>query len=240
MSKISENSSNSDINTRKSGLHASDQSPVAFWRQHESLSPEMGQPSLARSVQFSKGQTKTASERGCSRKLLVSELERGRARTGSSSFPPQVDLIIGPFRTNQPDHSCCSTACAGEKGRKPVGQLEEQLLEQLQQLVLAAELLLEQQLELHRRRLNHSLLSSIQRLSSRRSIRQQSRNHNFAEPVLLRDVRFGRSQPVHMSELIQRMGCSSTCYDEPGHQFRQQLPGELVRPCHSDRRRKRS
>jgi hypothetical protein len=45
---------------------------------------------------------------------------------------------------------------------------------------------------------------------------------------------------VHMSELIQRMGCSSTCYDEPGHQFRQQLPGELVRPCRSDRRRKRS
>ena len=121
-----------------------------------------------------------------------------------------------------------------------MGQLEEQLLEQLQQLVLAAELLLEQQLELHRRRLNHSLLSSIQRLSSRRSIRQQSRNHNFAEPVLLRDVRFGRSQPVHMSELTQHMGCSSTCYDEPGHRSRQQLPGELVRPCHSDRRRKRS
>jgi hypothetical protein len=45
---------------------------------------------------------------------------------------------------------------------------------------------------------------------------------------------------VHMSELTQRMGCSSTCCDEPGHQFRQQLPGELVRPCHSDRRRKRS
>ena len=122
----------------------------------------------------------------------------------------------------------------------PVDQLEEQLLEQLQQLGLAAELLQEQQLELHRRRLNHSLLSSIQRLCSRRSIRQQSRNHNFAEPVLLHDVRFGRSQPVHMSELTQRMGCSSTCCDEPGHQFRQQLPGELVRPCHSDRRRKRS
>jgi hypothetical protein len=43
-----------------------------------------------------------------------------------------------------------------------------------------------------------------------------------------------------MSELIQRKGCSSTCYGEPGHQFRQQLRGELVRPCHSDRRRKRS
>ena len=191
-------------------------------------------------MQFSEVPTKTASERGCSRKLLVAELERGRARTGSSSFPPQVDLIIGPFRTNQPDRSCCLTACADEKGRKPVDQLEEQLLEQLQQLVLAAELLLEQQLELHRRRLNHSLLSSIQRLSSRRSIRQQSRNHNFAVPVLLHGERFGRSQPEHMSELIQHMGCSSTCYDEPGHQFRQQLPGELVRPCHSDRRRKRS
>jgi hypothetical protein len=149
-------------------------------------------------------------------------------------------MIIGPFRTNQPDHSCCLTACADEKGRKPVGPLEERLLEQLQRLVLAAEPLLEQQLELHRRRLNHSLLSSNQRLCSRRSIRQQSRNRNFAEPVLLHDVRFGRSQPVHMSELIQRMGCSSTCYDEPGHQFRQQLPGELVRPCRSDRRRKRS
>jgi hypothetical protein len=59
-------------------------------------------------------------------------------------------------------------------------------------------------------------------------------------PVLLHGERFGRSQQEHMSELIQRMGCSSTCYDEPGHQFRQQLPGELVRPCHSDRRRKRS
>lgn len=125
-------------------------------------------------------------------------------------------------------------------GRKPVGPLEEQLLEQLQRLALAAELLLEQQLELHRRRLNHSLLSSIQRLSSRRSIRQQSRNHNFAEPVQLHDVRFGRSQPVHKSELIQHMGCSSTCCDGPGHRFRQLLPGELARPYHSDRRRKRS
>jgi hypothetical protein len=45
---------------------------------------------------------------------------------------------------------------------------------------------------------------------------------------------------VHMSELTQRMGCSSTCYDGPGHQFRQQLPVELARPCRSDRRRRRS
>lgn len=35
---------------------------------------------------------KTAPERGCSREPLGSELERGRARTGSSSFPPQVNL----------------------------------------------------------------------------------------------------------------------------------------------------
>ena len=230
---------NKMLNSRASAGFNSGRRPFAFCWQSENLSHETGQIHPEPTVQFSQVPTKTASERGCSRKLLVSELERGRARTGSSSFPPQVDRIIGPFRTNQPDRSCCLTACAVEKGRKPVGQLEEQLLERLLLLVLAAELLQEQLLELHRRRLNHSLLS-IQRQSIRRSIRQQSRNHNFAVPVLLHGERFGRSQPEHMSELIQRMGCSSTCYDEPGHQFRQQLHGELARPCRSDRRRKRS
>jgi hypothetical protein len=57
---------------------------------------------------------------------------------------------------------------------------------------------------------------------------------------LLHGEPIGRSQPVSMSEQIQRMGCSSSGYDEPGHRFRQQLRGELVRPCRSDRRRKRS
>ena len=117
-------------------------------------------------------------------------------------------------------------------------QLEELELEQLLELT-AEQLERQPELLFHKHQLCNPL-SSIQRLSSRRSIRQQSRNHNFAVPVLLHGERFGRSQPEHMSELIQRMGCSSTCYAEPGHQFRQQLRGELVRPCHSDRRRKRS
>lgn len=120
-----------------------------------------------------------------------------------------------------------------------MGQLEGQRLEQLLLLVLAAERLV-QPLVLHHRRLNHNLLSSIQRLNIRHSIRRQSRNRSFAEPAQLHGERFGRSQPEHMSELIQRMGCSSTCYDAPGHQSRQPLPGELVRQCRSDRRRKRS
>ena len=117
-------------------------------------------------------------------------------------------------------------------------QLEELELEQLQ--VLTAEQL-ERQPELlfHKHQLCNPL-SSSQRRCNRRSNRRQSRNRNFAEPVQLRGEHYDHSQPEHMSELIQRMGCSSTCYGEPGHQFRQQLRGELVRPCHSDRRRKRS
>jgi hypothetical protein len=114
-------------------------------------------------------------------------------------------------------------------------------LEQLLLLVLAAGLLLEQQPELHvHRHQSHNQLSSSQRQCNRRSNRRQSRNHNFAEPAQPDDEHFGRSQPEHKSEQRQHKGCSSTCYGEPGHRFRQQLPGELVRPCHSDRRRKRS
>lgn len=83
--------------------------------------------------------------------------------------------------------------------------------------------------------LNHTLLRS-----SHRSIRQQSDIHKLGEPVMLHGVPHGRSQPVHMSKQKPRMGCSSIGYGESGHRFRQQLRGELVRLCHSDRRRKRS
>jgi len=124
------------------------------------------------------------------------------------------------------------------KGRRPEVQLEELELEQL--LVLSSVQLEQQLVLLYHKHLNHNPLSSSQRQCIRRSNHQQFRNHNFAEPAQLRGEHFGRSQPEHMSELIQRMGCSSTCCVEPDHQFRQQLRGELVRPCHSDRRRKRS
>ena len=74
----------------------------------------------------------------------------------------------------------------------------------------------------------------------RRSIRQQLRIHMLAEPVLLHGGPIGRSQPVSKSRQKPRMGCSSIGSGEPGHRFRQQLRGELVRLCRSDRRRKRS
>jgi len=108
---------------------------------------------------------------------------------------------------------------------------------ELEQLLELSSVQLEQQLVLL---LNHKHLNHNQRQHIRRSNHQQFRNHNFAKPAQLHGEHVGRSQPEHMSELTQRMGCSSTCYGGPGHQFHQQLLGELVRPCHSDRRRKRS
>jgi hypothetical protein len=81
---------------------------------------------------------------------------------------------------------------------------------------------------------------SIQRRCNHRSIRQRFRNHKLAEPVMLHGEPNGRSQPVSMSEQKSRMGCSSIGSGEPDHRFRQQLRGELVRRCRSDRRRKRS
>jgi hypothetical protein len=184
-----------------------------------------------------KHKTKTASERGSSRKPRGSELERGAVRTGSSSVPPQVDLIIGPFRTNRPGCSCSSTACAALKGRRPEVQLVELVLEQLPELT-AGQLERQQELLFHKNQLCNPL--SSQRRCNHRSNRRQSRNHNFAEPAQLHGEHGGRSQPEHMSEQRQRMGCSSTCCVEPDHRFRQQLRGELVRLCRSDHRRRRS
>lgn len=134
------------------------------------------------------------------------------------------------------------------KGRKPEDQLVE--LEQAllpEQLVLAvAELLqvLKPVLQscnpcFRSRWFRNRCFRSLFR-SSHRSSRPQFRNHKLEEPVLLHDGPIGRSQPVSRSEQPRRMGCSSIGSDEPGHRFRQQLRGELVRPCHSDRRRKRS
>lgn len=74
--------------------------------------------------------------------------------------------------------------------------------------------------------LNHNLLRS-----SHRNIRQQSYIHKLEEPVMLHGVPHGRSQQVNMSKQKPRMGCSSIGYGEPGHRFRQQLHGELVRLC---------
>ncbi len=137
------------------------------------------------------------------------------------------------------------------KGRRPVGQLVE--LEQALPLELVlAGLILSLELKpellsnpcfhihccriLHRSQMHHS----IQRRCIHRSIRQRCRNHKLAEPVMLLGGPIGRSQPESMSEQKPRMGCSSIGYGEPGHRFRQQLRGELVRQCRSDRRRKRS
>ncbi len=74
-----------------------------------------------------------------SRKPRGSELERGGYRTGNSSFPPQVDVIIVPFQTDQQDCSSLTDCCAVVKGRMPVGQLaglEQALLRVLELAVL--------------------------------------------------------------------------------------------------------
>ncbi len=89
-------------------------------------------------------------------------------------------------------------------------------------------------------RSRNQLRRSSQRRCIHHSIRQRFRNHKLAEPVMLHGEPIGRSQPMSMSEQKSRMGCSSIGYGEPGHRFRQQLRGELVRRCRSDRRRKRS
>ena len=186
--------------------------------------------------------TKTASGKN-SRKPRGSELERGGYRTGSSSFPPQVDVTIVPFQTGQPGCSSLTDCCAVVKGRMPVDQLVE--LEQAllpEQLVLAvAELRQELKPVWHRsccfrNRCFHIPFRSI----LFRSSRQRSHIHKLGEPVMLRGGPIGRSQPVSRSELKQRRGCSSIGSDEPGHRFRQQLRGERVRPSHSDRRRMHS
>ena len=190
--------------------------------------------------------TKTASGKN-SRKPRGSELEQGGYRTGSRSFPPQVDVIIGPCQTGRPGCSSLTDCCAVVKGRMPEDQLVE--LEQallLEQLVLAvAEQQLELKPELHRNlsfrnHCCHIPCRSNRCRSNHHSIRQLLRIHMLAEPVLLHVGPIGRSQPVSKSGQKPRMGCSSNGSREPGHQFRRQLRGELVRPCHSDRRRKRS
>jgi hypothetical protein len=186
-----------------------------------------------------RAKTKTASGKK-SRKPRGSELERGGYRTGSSSFPPQVDVIIVPSQTDQQGCSSLTDCCAVVKGRRPVDQLVE--LEQALLLVELAELiqLLELKLELLSNPCFRSHCCHNQRRCNHRSIRQQFHNHKLAEPVMLHGEPIGRSQPVSMSEQKPRMGCSSIGYGEPGHRFRQQLRGELVRQCRSDRRRKRS
>ena len=169
--------------------------------------------------------------------------ERGKVGTGSSSFPPQVDATIGPFRTNQRGCSCSwPDYYAGVKGRKPVVRLEEPEPELLLQPVLAlAERLQEQQPELlnHRSQIR-SRLSSSRCRNTRHSIRRRSHIRTLPKPVLLHGERHDHSQPEHRSEQKQHMGCSSSGSCESGRRFRQQLPGELVRHCRSDRRRMRS
>ena len=190
-----------------------------------------------------------------SRKPRVSELERGGYGTGSSSFPPQVDVTIEPGQTGQPGCSSLTGYCAVVKGRMPVDQpvgLEQALVRRLVEL---AELLLVQKLELmeiqqfhsqcFRNRWLHKLYRiqlhrSLNHSSQFRSIRQQLHIRMLAEPVWLRGEPIGRSLRVSMSEQKSRMGCSSIGYGEPGHRFRQQLRGEHVRLCRSDRKRMHS
>ena len=128
---------------------------------------------------------------------------------------------------------------------------EDQLVELEQALLLeqpvsaVAELQQELKPELHRNpsfrnHCFHTRRRSNQRRSIRHSIRQLLHIHMLAEPVLLHGGPLGRSQPVSKSGQKPRMGCSSIGSGEPGHRFRQQLRGELVRPSRSDRRRKRS
>lgn len=190
--------------------------------------------------------TKTASGKN-SRKPRGSELERGGYRTGSSSFPPQVDVTIVPFRTDQQGCSSLTDCCAVVKGRMPEDQqVELQLALLPEQLGLAVA---EQQQELKpvlhcnpcfRSHCFHIRSCRNHRRRNHHSIRQLLRIHMLAEPVLLHGGPIGRSQPVSKSGQKPRMGCSSIGFGEPGHRFRQQLRGELVRLCRSDRRRKRS
>ena len=156
-------------------------------------------------------------------------------------------MITVPFQTDQQGCSSLTDCCAVVKGRRPVGQpagLEQALL-----LVLELAVLLEL-LELKPVLLSNpcfrihcchnQLCCSSQRRCIHRSIRQRFHIHMLEEPVMLHGEPIGRSQRVSMSEQKSRMGCSSIGYGEPGHRFRQQLRGELVRRCRSDRRRKRS
>ena len=187
-----------------------------------------------------RAKTKTASGKK-SRKPRGSELERGGYRTGSSSFPPQVDVTIVPFRTNQQGCSSLIDCCAVVKGRRPVDQLEELELALLLVLESAEQIpSLELKLELLSNPCCRKQLRSSQLQCNHHSSRQRFRIHKLAEPVTLHGGPIGRSQPVSMSEQKSRMGCSSIGCGEPGHRFRQQLRGELVRQCRSDRRRRRS
>lgn len=121
---------------------------------------------------------------------------------------------------------------------------EDQLVELEQALLLEQPVSAEQQQELKPvLQCNPCFRSHCfhnQRRSNHHSIRQLRHIHMLAKPVLLHGGPLGRSQPVSKSGQKPRMGCSSIGSDEPGHRFRQQLRGELVRPCRSDRRRKRS
>ena len=173
--------------------------------------------------------TKTASGKN-SRKPRGSELQQGGYRTGSSSFPPQVDAIIEPGRKDLPGcSSLTASCCAVEKGRIPVVPLVE-----LEQVLLPEQVLAEQQQELrpvsHPFRIPyHNLCCHNQCRSNHHSIRLQHRIHMTSEPELLHDGPNGRSRQEHRSERQPHMGCSSIGYGESGHQFRLQLPGELVR-----------
>ena len=190
--------------------------------------------------------TKTASGKN-SRKPRGSELERGGYRTGSSPFPPQVDVTIGPCQTGRPGCFSLTDCCAVVKGRMPADQLVELELALLpEQLVLAvAEQQQEPKLELprnscFRNHCSHILCRSNHCHRNYRSIRQLLRIHMLSEPVLLHGGPIGRSHPVSKSGQKPRMDCSSIGSRLPGHRFRRQLRGEHVRQCRSDRRRKRS
>ena len=189
--------------------------------------------------------TKAASGKN-SRKPRSSELEQGGYRTVSSSFPPQVDVTIGPYQTGPPGCSSSTDCCAIVKGRMPEDQLVELELALLPEQELAVAVL-KQELKpvlqcnpCFRNHCYHIQFRSNPFRSNHHSIRQPLRIHMLSEPVLLHGGPIGRSQPVSRSGQKPRMGCSSIGSGEPDHQFRQQLLGELVHPCHSDRRRMRS
>lgn len=107
-------------------------------------------------------------------------------------------------------------------------------LVELEQVLLPEEVLAEQQQELrpvsHPFHIPcHNQCRSTQCRSNHHSIRLQHRIHMPSEPELLHDGPNGRSRQEHRSEQQPHMGCSSIGYGEPGHQFRLQLRGELVR-----------
>ena len=115
---------------------------LALWIDSESKGITVGSQKISQRtflsiVRHPSPKTKTASGKK-SRKPRGFELQRGGYRTGSSSFPPQVDVTIVPFQTDQQGCSSLTDCCAVVKGRMPVDQLVE--LEQAQLLELVLEL----------------------------------------------------------------------------------------------------